>query len=84
MVGAFGIGCSSDDGTQVIPPEPKQLIIESSLESIIVGDKVTFSVNVNGQSIKGVKLYIEDREIPNPHTFKEAGAFEVVAKKKGY
>lgn len=70
------------------PPEEEeeiQLELHADETTIVAGSEITFEVTADGQTVADANLHIDGNKIARyQHTFVEAGAKSVVAKKQGY
>jgi len=77
------ISCSKNSN-----PEPplieKHLALTSNKTEVEIEDEVTFVVQADGEIIKDATLYINNEKISNPFRFKQAGTYNVIAKKENY
>lgn len=80
----FGASCSSDDNSdEPVKVQAGQLAVKADKTEIKEGESVKFSVTLDGKEEKGAELSSDGGKISPTHVFKEAGEYNVVAKKKG-
>lgn len=73
--------CSKNNGAD---PQKDKLVLTASATEIDKGETVTFEIMANGKAIDA-DIYIDNTKINGTtHTFKEAGTYQIVAKKEGY
>src|SRR5690606_11996079 len=73
--------CSKNNGPD---PNKQELVVVASATEIDKGDEVTFEVTAGDKAIDA-DIYINNTKTTSTaHTFNEAGAYQIVAKKEGY